>query len=198
MVFLENDLSSYYRGISNLHQKIRGEIKKNRIIRVRRGIYSTNPNADYLYIANKINNNSYISFDYALYYYGLIPECVRVITSATMNVNKKKTFITNTHKYTYRDINSRVFFEGINCIVDSNHNNVRIASKEKAICDKLSTIPQIRTLKDINNILFNDLRIDKDSLYNLNISELVRIARLYHKPTLNTFAKFLEKEVSHE
>ena len=36
-----------------------------------------------LYIANKIYNPSYISLEYALYEYELIPETVNVITSIT-------------------------------------------------------------------------------------------------------------------
>ncbi|MCQ2795167.1 MAG: hypothetical protein MJ214_03060 [Bacilli bacterium] len=198
MVFSNNDFRIYFRNISNINQKIRNEVNKNRFVRIVRGIYSSDPNNDYLYIANRINNNSYISFDYALYYYGLIPERVNAITSATRNTNKKRAFVGGMRKYIYRDVNSRAYSEDINCIVDVNNNNIRIASREKAICDKLSTIPHIRTMKGIKNTLFYDLRIDEEVLFNLNIDRMISLSKMYNKPTLNIFAKFLEKRRLYE
>ena len=44
-------------------------------------------------VASSILSPSYLSFDWALSFYGLIPEKVVAITSATLRVRKNKTFI---------------------------------------------------------------------------------------------------------
>ena len=193
MVFLNEQLIAYYNDISNKYQKIRLEIAKNRITKIRRGIYSNNTQADRLCIANKLINDSYISFDYALYYYGLIPERVNTITSASHNKSRKNVIVTKEDKFTYRDISNNVFNEGLVCILDEGNNYVRFASREKALCDRLSLVPQVRTLKEMGELLFDDLRIDIDGFNSLNFNEIIRLALLYSKPTLNTLAKFVRR-----
>lgn len=193
MVFLNQQLTQYYGDIANKYQKIRSEIAKNRIVKVRRGVYSNNVHADRLCIANKLLDDSYISFDYALYYYGLIPEKVTTITSATHGKNRKNVIVTEYDKFTYKDISLNAFYEGLICIVDEGNNYVRMASKEKALCDKLSLIPQIRTIKEMGELLFDDLRIDIEEFKQLNFNEILRLATLYKKPTLNTLVRFVRK-----
>jgi len=193
MVFSNEQLIDYYDDIINKYQKIRSEVKKNRIIKIRRGLYTTNIHADRLCIANNLISDSYISFDYALYFYGLIPERVNVITSATHDKNRKNIVLTETDKYIYKDVSFNAFNEGLTCIKDEGNNIVRIASKEKALCDRLSLVPQVRTIKEIKQLLFNDLRIDSDEFQKLNFNEMVRLASLYSKPTLNTFIKYIKR-----
>lgn len=193
MVFSNEQLIGYYGDIVNKYEKIRSEVKKNRISKVRRGVYSNNAHADRLSIANNIIRDSYISFDYALYFYGLIPERVSVITSATRNKRRKNVVITEFDKYIYRDTCSTAFSEGLTCIIDEGNNLVRIASKEKALCDRLSLVPQIRTIKEMYQLLFDDLRIDIDEFLNLNFNEIIRLASLYSKPTLNTLIKYIKR-----
>lgn len=197
MVFLNEQLISYYDDINNKYQKIRSEIAKKRISKIRRGIYSNNAHADRLCIANKLLSDSYISFDYALYYYGLIPERVDVITSASHDKNRRNVIVTKEDKFTYRDVSNNVFNEGLVCIMDEGKNYVRIASKEKALCDRLSIVPQVRTLKEMKELLFDDLRIDADEFSSLNFNEIIRLASLYSKPTLNTLIKFVKRIETH-
>ena len=198
MVFSNKELLHYYNDVVNKYGKIKSEINKNRLSKIRRGVYSNDVFMDRLFIANKMIEDSYISYEYALYYYGLIPEKVCVITSASKNKNRKNVICTKNDKYLYRDIPDRCFNEGITCIVDEGKNNVRIATKEKALCDRLSMVPQIRTLKDMSELLFEDLRIDDDDFYRLNLNELVRLARYYNKPTLRTLIKFINKTTKYE
>ena len=45
---------------------------------------------DTISLANVLYAPSYVSFDYALSYYGMIPERVHEITSATMRISEKR------------------------------------------------------------------------------------------------------------
>ena len=82
-----NDLLFEYRNYSNVYQKISIEEKKNNLIKIKRGLYETNKNADPFVIANVLLSPSYISFETALAYYGMIPERVYAIKSASFKKN---------------------------------------------------------------------------------------------------------------
>ena len=79
-----------YRDYSNIYNKIILEEKNNNLIKLKRGLYETNKDADPFTIANVLLSPSYISFETALAYYGMIPERVYAIKSASFKKNKKK------------------------------------------------------------------------------------------------------------
>ena len=61
-------------------------------------------NASIAYLlAGSIYGPSYISFEFALSYYGLIPEAVHVVTCASFEKKKKKTYDTIFGTFTYRN-----------------------------------------------------------------------------------------------
>ena len=72
--------------------KINKMIKNGEIIRVKKGIYNLSPEyggeIHYPLLANLIYGPSYVSLEYALSYWGLIPERVEIITSITNKRNK--------------------------------------------------------------------------------------------------------------
>ena len=57
---------------------------------ITKGIYETNPHTSAYLLAGSIYGPSYISFEYALSFYGLIPEAVYTVTSATFEKKKEK------------------------------------------------------------------------------------------------------------
>ena len=81
-----------YRYYSNIYNKIAVEEKNNNLIKLKRGLYETNKDADPFTIANVLLSPSYISFETALAYYGMIPERVYAIKSASFKKNKKKEY----------------------------------------------------------------------------------------------------------
>jgi predicted transcriptional regulator of viral defense system len=103
-------------------------------------------------IANRIYQPSYISFEAALSYYGLIPEIVYGVTSAsTRKTCLLKSGIAN---FSYRTIKPPLFF-GYN-LIRHNGRCFKIAAPEKAILDYLYINPQIKNPDD-----FSSLRINK-------------------------------------
>ena len=75
-----------YRAKDN---KIKRMADNKEIIKLTRNLYETNKNTPGYVVANAIYSLSYLSFDYALAYYRLIPEAVYTYTSATFGKGKK-------------------------------------------------------------------------------------------------------------
>ena len=82
-------------------------------------------------LASSILFPSYLSFDWALSYYGLIPENVTSVTSVTLGKRKNKTFENYFGRYEYTDIPVKAFSEGLTYL-ESKGYAVKIATKEKS------------------------------------------------------------------
>ena len=159
MILTNNMLKEKLNEYSNKNSKISREIKNGKLIKIINGLYETNPLVNGYLLAGCIYGPSYLSFDFALYYYGLIPEKVTAFTSATCNKKKKKIYNNQFGTYLYRDVPEKVYPLGIKIINEDNY-SCQIAIPEKALCDKLYTLSPLKNMKELENVLFNDLRID--------------------------------------
>ena len=143
-------------------------------------------------VAGNYGARSYLSFDFALSYYGLIPEAVYVCTSAVERKIKHR-FIKKGHKiFSYQYVPKIAFECGVNLMYE-NGISFRMASPEKALCDKLFSMPQIRTLREMGHILEDDLRIDVDIIPNLNLRLMKKLSKLYSSNNVVMLAKYVEK-----
>jgi predicted transcriptional regulator of viral defense system len=100
--------------------KISDLISKGIIIRVKKGLYVFREGAgqtpySHEVLANLIYGPSYISLDYAMQHYGLIPERVEAVTSVT--TGRSRRFLTPIGLFTYRMISLRAFQVGMDRIV---------------------------------------------------------------------------------
>lgn len=183
---IRNSLSNYKQP----DNKIKRMTDSKEIIKLTKNIYETDKNNPGFLYANVLYGPSYISFEYALSYYGLIPETVYVYTSATFKKKKKKTYQNLFGTYTYRDIPEKAYPFDI-LLIEDNIYPYSIASSEKALCDKLYTLKSIRTIKDLKIVLFEDLRIDKNAFYKLDLNKLSALCDLYNSTTLTTLKKMI-------
>ena len=197
MIVTTNMLKKKYSSYSNPLDKIKRDAESGVIFRLTRGIYETDRNTNPCLLASSILSPSYLSFDWALSYYGLIPERVVAITSASLGVRKNKTFINVFGRYEFSDISSDAFPEGITYL-ESGDYAVKIATKEKAICDSLSKWRIVRNLNDLKELLFADKRIDEDEFATCDFKLMARLAALYNKTNLDLLIKLIRKEYSHE
>lgn len=156
-----------------------------------KGIYETNPNAYAPQLAQFIYGPSYISFDYVLYLHGLIPEAIyNTVTCATYNKRKIKTYSNKFGTYIYRDVPKSVFSLGV-IVINNGEYSYQLATPEKALCDKLYTITPARTVKDLEKILFEDLRIDEEKFSELNKQDILKLAPYYHSTNLYLLEKLI-------
>jgi len=109
-------------------------LKTGLFLKIRNGLYilADHPSNHYL-IANRLYEPSYVSFDTALSFYGLIPETIYTITSATTKTTRE--FKVRDIRFVYHKIKKKIF-TGYKAMkyLDS---TILIAEPEKALADYL-------------------------------------------------------------
>ena len=185
---LKNSLHDY----SNKNNKISRDIRDEKIFKIVTGLYETNPNTPGYLLAGSIYGPSYISFEYALSYYGLIPEKVTTITCATLDKKKKKIYNTQFGVFTYRDVPSMAYFEEVILKVENNY-SYQIATPEKALCDKLYTLKPLNNYENLENMLFYDLRIDHEEFNKLSSEKIENLSNLYGSKNVKLLAKYMRR-----
>ena len=198
-VFTHETLEGILEGkIHNINAKIALMVKKGELIRLKKGVYALGndyrtTSTDAISIANILYAPSYVSFDYALSYYGLIPERVYEITSATLHM--KKEFDTPLGRFTYKPVPLRAYAVGIDWIYDDVNGGKLIATAEKALCDKIRSDRGIGRLSQqkLQEYLEYDLRIDMDMFYALDTGLIAAIAAVYSSSNLTNLSKLISK-----
>lgn len=165
--------------LKNYHfprNKIQRLIKNGEIIRIKKGLYIRGNNhenyIDKKIIANLIYGPSYISLEYALSYWGLIPERVEEVTS--INNKRNKSFKTPLGVFSYRYLPTNKFNIGVD-LIQANQLYFFIATKEKALCDKLYFSSKLPNQQELIIYLEDDLRIDMYELEELNKQLLLEL-----------------------
>lgn len=179
---------------SSPKSKITRMINSKEIIQIKRGIFVDADDDTYSLnsVSSVIYGPSYISFQSAMSFYGLIPERVTAITCASYNKNKDKEFHTPVGDFYYFYIPSKVFPYDTT-IMEENGQNFIIASPEKAICDSLYKVRNIKTEHDLIKLLVEDWRIDFDVLKNLNRESFQFLLPLYEKKICNLFGEWIKR-----
>lgn len=184
------------RNYSNARAKIKRMADSGELIPLVRGLYETDKNIPGYCLAASICAPSYLSFDFALSYHGLIPEAVYSFTSATFDKRKKKTFKNYFGNFTYQDIPKEVYPYGI-LLKEENGYYFQVATPEKALCDKLYSVSPLYTLKALKVFLFEDIRIDETELEKLNQEDIFELAKLYGSVNVKLLSKYLRGKNEH-
>ena len=194
MILSQEDLKIKYKEYSDVKGKVRREVAAGNLIPLVRGLYETDANVSGKYLAGHIYGPSYLSFDYALSVYSLIPEIVfNTFTSATFKKSKTKTYQNHFGTFIYKDIPEAVYSFGV-LIKEEGDYSYLIATPEKSLCDKLYSLSPVNTLKGLCSLIFEDLRIDESEFWKLNIDELCELAPLYKSTTMNTLVKLIRRK----
>lgn len=192
-------LMNRLQGYKSPRAKVTRMLREQELIRIKKGLYIRGPDwgdpVDRCVLGNLVYGPSYISFEYALSYYSLIPERVEAITCATNKRNRS--FSTPVGYFSYRYLNKKVYSLGITRM-PSGSSGFLIAMPEKALCDMLSTISGITRQSEIPALLFEDLRIDIDELATMDKDRLQGIAAAYSQKTVRCFAGWFQKTLGKE
>ena len=184
------------KSISNVNEKISNLVRNKELIILKKGfytfskLYQTKP-INLISVANTLYSPSYVSFDYALSYYGMIPERVSEVTSATSK--NEKLFDTPIGRFSYKKVSPEAYSLGIDWIYDDVEGGRFIATAEKALCDKIKYDRGIGTLTQNSMVeyLKYDLRIDITTPLNYELIEI--IATAYKSRNLKTLATIVKK-----
>lgn len=189
-------LQSYFADYANPRARIARLVRQGFVLRLKRGLYIRAESASDAFIrgraANRIYGPSYVSFAYALSWYGLIPEHAVHITSATFRKGRKKRYDTPAGSFFYQDVPDDAYPLAIGFAGDPPRRFL-MAFPEKALCDELYRITGIRSIQRIRALLFEDLRLDPDEFSRLDRDLLIYLSGCYHSVTLNAFAGFLRR-----
>ena len=197
MIVTTSILKEKYNDYNNPIDKIKRECDKGNLIRINKGIYETDKTCEPYFIANVLLNPSYVSFEFALSMYGLIPERVTVITSASFQQRKNKSYTNYFGRFEYSDIPARVYPYEVS-YYESRGYFVKIASKEKALCDSLYKWRVVHSITDLKQMLFEDKRIDINEFEQCDFEKIISLAKLYNSTNLNLLIKLIKKEFIHE
>ncbi len=192
MVYTTQDLRKFNKNYSDVMGKISRDLRDEKIIQLKRGLYESDKNTPGHYLSGYIYGPSYLSFDYVLSISGLIPEgTYKAYTSATFKKNKKKMYSNYFGDYLYRDVPEDVFRFGVKTVIEKGY-SYQIASVEKALCDKLYALKPVKNLRELKFLLFNDLRIDKNIFKELDFDFIINISSKYRSTNLNYLEKLIK------
>lgn len=134
--------------------------KKGIFAKLRNNLYmfKNNEKPSLWRIANKIYSPSYISFETVLSYYGIIPETVYAITSATSKITRKFSVLDN--EFVYKKIKIEAFTGYRTVKIDDK--TVLVAEPEKALADYLYFV---HLKKSSLNERLRTKKINKNAFY---------------------------------
>ncbi len=172
------------------------------VIRLKRGMYITSPQYSGMLlsqelIANHLYGPSYVSYETALSYYGIIPERVTIVRSAT--IKRGRVFNNDIGEFEYIAVPTDYFSIGVRIEIVENEYAFLIATPEKAICDLILATSGLRlqSVKAVREYLYKNMRIEEESVLQMDntiIEECIQYGR--KRNDLTNLAKFIRDEQS--
>lgn len=195
-VFDYQTLLSVLKTYASPRDKISDLLRQKVIIRVKKGLYvfgdgeHKNP-YPLETLANLIYGPSYISLDYALQLYGLIPERVETISSVTLG--RSRSFATPVGNFLYRKIKYSAYADGVDLVASDHENSYLLAVPEKALVDKLQSDRglAIHTQIAMEQYLIDNLRMELSDLAQMNCKKIDQYGKGYRSRKASLLAKFI-------
>ena len=194
MLLTTNMLMDKFSNYGNPKTKISRLVKAGELVPVRRGLYETDAKTPGYCLAASIYGPSYLSFEYALFRHGLIPEQARVYSSATCGKRKTKNYETAFGRFEYRDVPVAAFPYEVECLREGEY-HYWLASPEKALCDQLHKYSPFESQKNLELLLFEDLRVDEDAFAELDSGTIECLASLYRSSNVSLLAAYLKRRM---
>ena len=172
--------------------------KSGEVIRLKRGLYVIDgralgypPSAPIC--SNHIYGPSYLSRQWTLSHYGLIPERVYELTAVCFK--RTRTFENKLGRFTYRQVPEEYYPIGIKT-EKYDGMTFTIASPEKALCDMILTdayVPNL-SMAALHRYLEEDIRFDMDELGGFDIGILSQCAQCGKKSsTIENLIKIIRR-----
>lgn len=191
-------LSGVLKDYANPRDKITDLLRKKVIVRVKKGLYVFGE--DYRRVpyslellANLVYGPSYISLEYALQYYGMIPERIEAVTSVTTGRSRK--FMSPVGSFVYRMIPLSAFQSGMDMVDIGGGRSFLIAVPEKALADRIHADRGVVIVsqKDVSTYLLEDLRLDPGFLKKMDPDRMEIYAGCYGSQKIMLLTKLLRR-----
>lgn len=156
------------------------QIKRGQYFNLKSKAFEFTP---YEVIANSLYYPSYVSMEWALQYYGVIPERVKGVTSVTLL--RSKIFKTVYAPFFYWHLSKNRYAVGYGVKLNDKGESFLIAGPEKALLDYISVKAKnlkITDDKDIRDFLKKDMRLDLDEFLKIvKTEDLDLLLSFYHR-----------------
>lgn len=167
-------IRSCFSDLAAPEKKVQALEKSGELIRLKRNLFIVNQElsgkeTDVRLCANHIYGPSYVSFQWALRYYGMIPEQVFIMTSAT--TKRSRSFETPVGNFSYVQVPAAYFPIGVESR-EENGVGFLMATREKALCDTIlldNFVPH-QSARSLKVYLEEDMRLDMDILSLLDVT----------------------------
>lgn len=167
--------------------KIARMLGTGELVSLRRGLYTSRRDLDPRCLAGPIYGPSYVSFETALAWHGMIPEGVAEILSATP---KRHAELENDFgRFRYLTIPKAVYPVGIQRVTESDLPFL-IASPTKALADRIAREPGFRSMADVARWM-EGMRVETGDGFDRE--ELSACAEYYGRPSVRWLLRFAEK-----
>lgn len=180
-------MKQFLAGIADSRGKIARLLDSGELILLRRGLYASRRDLDPLALAGPIYGPSYVSFETALSWHGMIPEGVVEILSATPS--RPAEFSNAYGTFRFLTIPKLIYSHGIQRVSDAKLSFL-IASPTKALVDRIAREAGFRSMADVRH-WFDGMRIELDAP--LDHSELSACAEGYGRPSVRWLLRYAEK-----
>lgn len=180
-------LKSLLTGYRNPNAKIKLWLEQGYLVPLKRGLYIVSQEITQQepclgLIANHLYAPSYVSLQYTLRQYGLIPERVMLITNIT--TCHARNFSNSFGSFAYHNVDRAYFALGITSRMEGS-SSYMIAIPEKALVDTILFTTKVpNSLVGLEQFLEEDMRFDMDVLRDMNIPLLQAIAEVSPKRTI--------------
>lgn len=187
-IILSKEVFQQKGDYQNVHNQLNRWLKKGLIIKLKRGIYLLNENdrrnnPEQIFLANQLYEPSYVSLEFALNFYGLIPE--RVVTVTSVSTKKTAHFSNEFGEYIYQHIKPEVF-RGFRSVKDGNGFCSFIAEPEKAVADFLYfNLHKLKVGK--KDVFAESYRFQ--NVENLKLKRIINLSKLFNNRKLLKVAK---------
>lgn len=190
-----NYLINYLQDYRFPRNKIGSMLKSGQIIRVKKGLYVKGGHPyNLMVLADMIYGPSYVSQEYALAYYGMIPE--KVVTVTNMCLGRHNQFETAVGIFNYEPLSKKHFPVGVRRVELSPTQSFLIASPEKALVDLIWKRSHFTTKGEIADFFEGDRRVTMDNKELFSKVRMHAIQRTYNHPQVNALVAWMnDKEI---
>ena len=181
------------------YSKVKRLLAQGKLLHIRRGLYCLTDTMNGrlkphpFELAQYIYGPSYISLESALSFYGLIPERVHTVTSAS--IHRSKEFLTPLGAFSYTHLPSKNFYTEVT-LIKNNGYRFLMATPWKALCDYVFCYK-----KDWTTLqpLIESLRISPENLPTLRYEDIQKLNAYYHNRRISRFLSGIQKgNLKHE
>ena len=182
LVVTHATLLSVLSGYQAPNFKIHRWLDEGQLISLKRGLYavpdsSSQASLSLPLMANHLYGPSYVSMEFMLSHYGLIPERVAQVTCVTTRRGKR--FENSLARFSYQHLPAAYYALGIEYVKVSARVGYMVAGREKALCDWLALTPNLKlySTQGLRVLLLDDMRMDEAVLNALDADKVMAFAQ---------------------